>query len=205
MTTTELAELLLVRLYDLATENDYSQMWILDTVAAEFRDNIDRERVRGVVEALSNRGLIRRIINGRQILACITAEGAFLIERGGDTGVVSKFRTHPEHYMIHVDQSTQVYGDLQHSNLAVHSASTRQAIHASPEAHDLLAQIESALSRDSSLEAQQRDDAWADVNLIRAELDRPIPREGILREALATLGDISSIAALAAQLGSLLL
>jgi hypothetical protein len=203
--TSELAELLLVKLYELANENDFSKMWILDSIAAEFGADADIELLRGIATSLNDRGLIRRIVNGRQIIACITSEGAMFVERGGATGIVAQYQSNPERFTVHVDQSTRIYGNVHHSNIASHSTSSRQTIKASPEAADLLSSVRAAIERDDSLSAERKAEAWADVELVRTELERSSPREEILWSALGTLGDISSIASLVGQLGAAIL
>lgn len=200
--TTELAELLLVKLYELANERDFSQMWVLGSIAAEFGADADIERLRGIATSLNDRGLIRRIVNGRQIIACITAEGAMFVERGGDTGIVAQYRTNPEKFTLNLDQSTRIYGSVHNSNIASHSSSSHLTITASVEALALLANLREAIEHDGSLSPERRAEAWADIELVRTELGRSSPREQILRSALGTLGDISSITSLAGQLAA---
>lgn len=200
--TTELAEFLLVKLYELANERDFSQMWVLGSIAAEFGADADIERLRGIATFLNDRGLIRRIVNGRQINACITPEGAMFVERGGDTGILAQYRTNPERFTLNLDQSTRIYGGVHNSNVASHSSYSRLAMTASTDALELLASLREAIEHDRSLSPERMAEACADIELVRAELGRSSPREQVLRSALGTLGDISSITSLAGQLAA---
>jgi len=202
MKSTELAELLLVRLYELAKQEDRHSVHILSAIASDFGVT-DKSHVSSVARMLEHRGLINATFTREtEVYASIKAEGEFLVEQGGETGILRQYAQDPKSLLV-VDQSTHFHGSIAHSNIVTHSSRVTQLN--STEVQRLLDLVHTVIAEDPSLPLEAKNRAWADVDLIRTEVERQAPREGIVREALATLGDIASITSFVAQLGSALL
>ena len=203
MTNSELAELFLVRLYDLAEAHGYARFHSLDAIAEEFGVS-DSMKIFNIGKSLANRGLITPAFTHGNTSASINGDGALFVEQGGSTGVISDFRQHPERFRISVDQSTHFHGAVSGSNIAVHSAEVNQHTTLPTEIDALLKAINERLAADSTLGDKQRGELLKDVETVRTELQRSVPRKGILREVLGSLGDVSSIGQFVLQLQEVL-
>ncbi len=204
MTNTQLAELLLVRLYDLAEAEGHGRWHSLNEIAAEFSVT-DKEKVFNIADALERRGLIQAtFMHGPAVSACITGEGTLFVEQGGDTGVIKTYRENPQIFNIAIDQSTHFHAPIAGSNVAVHSGSANQNLAQSSEILAILADIEASIRETSGIPEERREEALGDVAILRSELTRKRPRRPIVEAVLATLGDLSSITSLLMQLQPLL-
>ena len=203
MTNTELAELFLLRLYDLAEAGGYSRFHSLDEIAHEFGVT-DRMKVFNIGKSLENRGLITPAFTHDGSSACINGDGALFAEQGGSTGVIAAFRRDPGRFLISVDQSTHFHGAVSGSNIAIHSDVESQQAALPAGVENVLKAIADRLTADSSLDERRRGELQRDVEAIRSELYRSQPRRGVLRELLGTLADVSSIGQFVIQLQPLL-
>ena len=103
MTNTELSELLLVRLYDLAESEGHFKLHDLNETAQEFGIT-DMARVFRLAQALEGRGLITgAFASGPSVHASITGEGTLFVEQGGNTGIIKDYREHPQSFTVTVD------------------------------------------------------------------------------------------------------
>jgi hypothetical protein len=195
MTNTQLAELLLVRLYDLAESGGHMTLHELNPIAKELGVT-DSMKVFNIAKSLEQRGLIKGAF-GRNVSACFTGNGSMFVEQGGDTGIIEEFRHSPARFIV--DQSTHFYGPVSGSNVAAHSTVGSQGV-ADSNVERLLKAIVDRLAADSSLDETRRSELRQDIEALRSELQRSSPRRGMLRELLSTLSDVSSIAQLATQL-----
>lgn len=128
MTNTQLAELLLVRLYDLAESQGHSELHALNEIAAEFGIT-DKSKVFNLAKTLEGRGLIQgSFTSGPAVKARITGEGVLLVERGGDTGVIRDYREHPQSFSVAIDQSTHFHAAVANSNVVAHSPEATQRL-----------------------------------------------------------------------------
>lgn len=203
MTNTELAELFLLKLYDLAEAGGYSRSHSLDEIAREFGVT-DHMKVLNIGESLASRGLITPGFSHDGSSAFINGDGALFVEQGGTTGVIEAFRRDPGRFLISVDQSTHFHGPVSGSNIAVHSTVGSQEATLPAGVEKVLGAIADRLATDASLDERQRGELVRDVEAIRSELHRAGPRKGLLRELLATLSDVSSIGQFVVQLQGLL-
>jgi hypothetical protein len=204
MTNTELSELLLVRLYDLAEAEGHFKLHDLNGIAREFGVT-DMARVFRLAQALEGRGLITgSFASGPSVHVSITGEGTLFVEQGGNTGVIRNYREHPQTFTVAIDQSTHFHATVENSNVAIHSPEARQHLAPSAEISSLLAAIEASVQTDSRLDQHRRDEALSDISVLRTELARERPRRPVADSILATLGDLSSITSLLMQLQPLL-
>ena len=199
MKTTELAELILLRLYDCAQSEGYDRTYELQIIAAEFGE-ADQMKVFNVAKFLEGKKLIRTSsAHNRGIRAAITGCGDMVVEQGGTIGVISAFRSNPGDFSVSVDQSTHFHAPISGSNVAVHSQGGSQSVPLSSELSGILDRIVHQLIQDSELAEVQRHELLADVRTLSDELQRVKPRDGIIRGILATLGDVASIPGLIIQ------
>lgn len=197
MTMTELSELLLVRLYDLANEKNSSDLHDLNKLAEGFGES-DRHKVEQAAHVLDNRGLISVSFNMVTTNARITGEGSLFVEQGGQTNVIPRYRENPSSFTV-VDNSTHFHGTVSGSNVAVGATNVSQSIDNSQTA-TLLNEIHETLVNDQSLDDTAKADLLIDVETLRAELARSEPRPGVLKAISTTLGNVVSIAAAVAKL-----
>jgi hypothetical protein len=204
MTTTQLIELLLLRLYDSANAHGRAEPVDLAAVAAEIGET-DPMKVYNAGKALESRGLIRAAFryggdSGGPIDAWITSDGELLVEHGGMTGIIADFRRNPQRFMVSIDQSRHFHGAVSNSNIAAHSQVSAQSLALRQEQLAITERIADTIQKDLSLADEQRRHLLADVRTLRDELQRPKPRGGLIRDLLGTLSDVSSIAGLIIQL-----
>jgi hypothetical protein len=204
VTNTELAELLLVRLYELAEAEGYSKHHGLNEIAAEFAIS-DKSKVFNLGKALERRGLIQAVfVSGPAVRAAITGEGSLFVERGGDTGVIRYYREHPQNFNVAIDQSTHFHATVAGSNVAVHSSNTTQRLEPPLDICSLLAAMEATIRSSADISERRREEALSDVAVLHSELAREKPRKPVVEAILATFGDLSSITSLLIQLQPLL-
>ncbi len=101
MTNIELAELFVLRLYDLAEAGGYSRFHSLDEIAKEFGVT-DRVKGFNIGKSLEKRGLITPVFTHAGSSACINGDDALFVEQGGSTGVIPTFRCNPERFLVSV-------------------------------------------------------------------------------------------------------
>ena len=204
MTNTELAELLLVRLYELAEAEGHFKFHGLNEIAAEFGIS-DKSKVFNLGQALERRGLIQAsFVSGPAVHAAITGEGSLFVERGGDTGIIRDYREHPQNFSVSIDQSTHFHGAVAGSNVAVHSSYATQRLEPPPEIRSLLADLEATIRSSADIGERRREEALSDITILHSELAREKPRKPVVDTILSTLGDLSSITSLLMQLQPLL-
>jgi hypothetical protein len=200
MTTTQLAELLLLRLYDSANASGRDTELDLTAAAAEVGET-DQMKVFNIGKMLESRGLIRASFHvGGAIRAWITGDGELLVEQGGTTGIIADVRRNPQRFMVAIDQSTDFHGAVSNSNVAAHSQIGTQSLSSPREQTEIIDRIAATIQKDLSLADEQRRELLDDVRTLHDELQRQRPRGGLIRELLGTLADVSSIAGLVIQL-----
>jgi predicted nucleotide-binding protein len=91
MKSTELAELFLTRLYDLAETKGHGNYYSLDEIAGEFGEK-DRGKVMEVARYLASQGWIDKSITTGGSSARILGAGSVFVEQGGRTGIIQKYR-----------------------------------------------------------------------------------------------------------------
>ncbi len=166
MTTSQLAELFLLRVYEVAEIEGHEERVELNEVAAEFGVT-DVMKINNVGRLLHNRGLIKAIFSTGDgaVRTTITGEGALFVERGGDTGVIRSYREDPRQYLS-IDQSTHFHGAISGGNIAIHSAETKQSTAPYPQVETLLTELAAALQADLNISKERRQEYIADVAII---------------------------------------
>jgi hypothetical protein len=91
MKLTELAELILAVLYDLANSKGHGNYFPVDEAASQFGER-DRGKVMEVGRWLRGQGLADVAITTGGTAARITGAGSILVEEGGRTGIIQAYR-----------------------------------------------------------------------------------------------------------------
>jgi hypothetical protein len=121
MTMTQLAELILTRMYDRAQTQGYEEHFDVRAIAQELGE-IDYTKVYRASQVLEQDGLIRADYDvGNGVHAFLAGRGAIAVEHGGHTGILPQFRRNPQRFLTPiVDQRVQNinYGSVtgQHVN-----------------------------------------------------------------------------------------
>lgn len=98
MNNSELLELLLARLYELAEKEGHGKYFSLNTIAADLGVE-DKGKVLNVARLLGDRGLIHATHTHSGSSGFISGEGAVLVEEGGRTGVIDSYRADPDRWL----------------------------------------------------------------------------------------------------------
>jgi len=199
MTNTELAELLLTTVFDTAEKEGHDTLVPLVEVAQKFGIKDDM-KVHNLAKFLESRDLIRPLYTNVGPLARITGEGAIFIERGGDTGIIRKYRNEPSSFIVNVDSSTNIYGDVSNSAVAANSPGATQTVSIGCDVKGILAQIVKALCSDASLSPAQLTDALQDIQTLKLQLAKTARNRSLIESILGNLANISSIGSFVAQL-----
>lgn len=205
MNNTELAELLLQRLYERATAEGYGKDHLLADLPEESADVF---QVQTVAEMLAARGLVA-INRGyfhpkRGAFGRITGEGCLLVEQAIEAAPGDQPPSIPGNLTIQIDQSTNFNSPVNSANIAVGSTAVKQHLGLSPTIAQLLEEIGVTIRQDKTISAHERARAWDHVELLKNELKTDEPRPGVISNVLGRLGDISSIASLVTQLAGAL-
>lgn len=200
MNNRELSEVILVELYKLAEREGHGKPQSLSRIASRFGEK-DLHKLLNILKLLEGRGLARDCNIAGDAMGYITAEGAMLVEEGGETGIIPRYKASPGNFII--DQSTKIYGDVHGSQITAHSTVNQQELRMSSESAALINQIVEKIVSDTTL-GERHDEILADAKLVQRELSREQPRWQIVGSLLSTLSDVSSVSSLVVQLGSAL-
>lgn len=157
----------------------------------------DRQKVRHVVKVLENRGLVQAIWTMHGTSVCLSEEGVVFLESGH--GLMS-MTEHESSVMMHIDQSTTIHGNVEHSNLSVHAERTNQSSSDSRSYTGVLDQIRSVIENDPSLSGEEKSDHVVDVENLVRELSKNKPRRANVHTYIASLGGLASLGSLINQL-----
>ena len=202
MKSAELAELFLTKLYELAESSDYSQHFNLRKIASEFGET-DRTKVRNIAEYLKDKGLIKAFFSKDGAEATISGDGAMLVEKGGDTGIIKKYKENPES-VINIDQSTTIHGNVIQSNVSTHSPGVSQQLLGNEALDEVLDKMMRTVQADPVLSKEQITDILHDINTLKLQLNKSNRNKSFITAILSTLGNISSIASFVGQVSQLI-
>lgn len=194
----EFAELLLVRLRQHAGASGFGSPADVREIAREFGVTDDHQ-IFATITFLAQRELIRDFSTTDSWEATITAKGSIAVERGGDTGILARFRQHPEKFLVNVDnrrvdQSVHFHGNISDSAVAFNSRIGHQQVGKGSDIDTLLDELGRRVAEDRQLSADARREADADIATLRSELRRREKRPAVIKETLSALSNIASIA-----------
>jgi hypothetical protein len=161
----------------------------------------DREQVRHIVKLLENRGLLRVIWTTGGISVNLSEEGVVFIESGYDLSSVSQ---QDPIVTMQIDQSTTIHGNVEHSNLAVHSESVNQSLSETRSYNKVLDEMRQVIKNDQTLSDEEKADNITDVENLRRELSKNKPKKANVHTYIASLGGLASLGSLITELIQLL-
>jgi hypothetical protein len=202
MTMTDLADLILTRMHDLAQTQGYAEQFDVRAIAREFGEH-EYMKVFNASKVLEGKGWILADYDvGEGIHAFLTGPGSIAVDQGGTTGIIHAFRQDPRRFLV-VDRSTHYHGPISGQNLAINSQVGSQSSTFSSvprEVVDMLGRISDQLRRSAELDEAHRHELLNDVQTLLSELQRATPRAGIVRDILSTLANVATIHPWAIQL-----
>jgi hypothetical protein len=192
MTTEELAELFLARLYELAEEAPHPNFLFSVNDFAPKLGITDRGEIQKALNYLGDRGLIILasfdMFGG--ISAGITIEGSIFVEKGGETGIIEHYRRSPQ---------TSADTPLEPSPPAIDGPFfPRRAMEA------ILEDIEEVLKRDDAVAADIKKDLLSDLATLKIQMERTVKNREIINVVVGNLSRVPSVAPLVAGLNSIL-
>jgi hypothetical protein len=192
MTTEEIAELFLAHLYELAEEAPHPNFLFSVNDFMPKLGMIDREEVQKAINYLGDRGFVflasLDMLGG--ISAGITIEGSVFVEKGGETGMIERYRKNPPAsaripFLPSSPPTDQERTDT--VNEERNSIFVRNAVEA------ILKDIEEVLDRDDTVTADVKKDLFSDLATLKIQLERNVRSRQILDLVLGNLSGISSI------------
>ncbi len=193
MTTEEIAELFLAHLYELAEEAPHPNFLFSVNDFIPKLGMIDRDEVQKAINYLGDRGFV--ILASFDMLggisAGITIEGSVFVEKGGETGVIERYRKNRPTPPIH-KKRTEMVNEEQNRIFARHAVEA------------ILEDIREVLAGDDTVTAGAKKDLLSDLETLKIQTDRNVQSRQIIDVVLGNLSRISSIAPLVTGLGHII-
>ncbi len=193
MTTEEIAELFLAHLYELAEEAPHPNFLFSVNDFIPKLGMIDRDEVQKAINYLGDRGFV--ILASLDMLggisAGITIEGSVFVEKGGETGMIERYRKNRPTPQIRKER-TEMANEEQNRIFA------RYAVEA------ILEDIREVLAGDDTVTAGAKKDLLSDLETLKIQTDRNVKSKQIIDVVLGNLSRISSIAPLVTGLGHII-
>ncbi|MGD0230788.1 MAG: hypothetical protein ABSC19_10575 [Syntrophorhabdales bacterium] len=209
MTTEELAELFLVRLYDLAEAAPHPNFLFTVSDFAAMMGVTDRQELQRAIDLLGDRGFIiaASLDMWGGISAGITMEGSVFVENGGETGIIASYRENPQAY-VRLDlpePAPEPSVPPEPPQAGAGDKEARPVFAVSRAIEAIIADIEDILGRDASLDGETRKDALADLATLKIQMARNVKKRDVIEAVLADLCDVPSITPLVTGLRSIVL
>lgn len=197
----EFVDLLLARLYDLEQEQGIEGYVDLNAVAEGLRAKIPEKWVWDASMVLEARDLIRAIrAFGGICRAELTGEGRLFVEEKRGTGVIEKYLKARNQYVAVSGSQNLVVGagDGTTVTQTQNIESMRKPV------FDLLLEMQTIVDNDESLDERDRKELKADINAVRAQMEKREPNRSVLAALLEGLAQVPSIITKVADLTRLL-
>jgi hypothetical protein len=204
MTTEELAELFLARLYELADEAPHPNFLFSVNDFAPKLGITDREEVQKVLNYLGDRGFIilASFDMFGAISAGITIEGSVFVEKGGETGIIERYRKNPQPLLRTPSEPSPRAIDRERAQAANEEDRSLFFAHRAVEA--ILEDIEDLLKRDRTVTAEAMKDLLSDLATLKIQMERNVKNKQIINVVLGNLSGIPSIAPLVTGLNCIM-
>jgi hypothetical protein len=203
MTTEELAELFLAHLYELADEAPHPNFLFSVNDFVPKLGTTDREEVQKAINYLGDRGFIIlasfNMLGG--ISAGITIEGSIFVEKGGETGMIERYRKNPKTLVrtrsepsfphVHQENTERVNEERQSPFFALRGVEA------------ILEDIKDILERDDTVAADAKRDLLSDLATLKIQIGRNMKSRQIIDVVLSNLSSIPSIAPLVTGLNQI--
>ena len=196
MTTEELAELFLAHLYELADAAPHPNFLFSVNDFAPMLGITDREKLQRAIDSLGDRGLIilasLDMFGG--ISAGITNEGCVFVEKGGETGIIEKYRKAPQTFAKNLAEPSSLADASERTEVV--KKETQSPFFAGRSVEAILADIEDILERDKTLADEAKKDLLSDLATLKIQMQRNVKNKHIIEPLLDNLSAIPPIAPL---------
>jgi len=202
VTTQELAELFLVSLYDMAEAAPHPYFLFSMNEFVPRMGIHDMAELRRALNLLEEKGLVYLASTDAWggISAGITTEGSVFAEKGGETGIIERFRKDPSSIGIAPEAAP-----LPSPAHAVPEPSTRpesppqSAVSDSSEGvlDAILSEMTAAVQNETTIEPSGRSDLLADIETLRIQLLRHTKNQAVIKALLYNLSEFPLLAPLA--------
>jgi len=179
----ELAELLLTYLYDCAENAGHSYFFFtLNDFAARLGIN-EANIITESAMILESRGFVLLSLDGSGgITALINDDGCVFVEKGGETGIIQKYRKDPASFLV---SETEGVSELSLDYKRVYLAN---------DVHALFVKVVEMLRSDASIERHRVEETLGDIEMINLQLARKQTDTALLDTLLDKLSQIPPIA-----------
>lgn len=205
MTTEELAELFLTHLYDLAEAAPHPNfLFTLNDFIPSFGIT-DGEQLQQAIDSLGDRGLIImasfNAIGG--ISAGITMEGSIFVEKGGETGVIERYRRDPREFVRVRPAPPSPSGGEREGQKGTDNEEKPLPQTGGRAIEAILGDMGDQLRNDASIGAEIKKDLLADVETLRLQMARKAKNRAVIEALLDNLSGTPSVSPLVAALKSI--
>jgi hypothetical protein len=202
MTTEELAEVFLASLYDMAEAAPHPYFLFSMNEFAPRMGLTDMTDLRKALGLLEEKGLVylASVDVWGGISAGITMEGSVFVEKGGETGIIERFRKDPS--------SVGITPEPGPSPFPAETAPEQASLHtppAQPPVPDqtagmldaVLSEMATAVQNETAMEPSTRRDLLADIETLGIQLSKRTKNQAIIMAILDNLSGFPSLAPLA--------
>ncbi len=195
MTTEELAELFLSHLYDLAEAAPHPNFLFAVNDFAPMYGVTDKQELEKAMNFLGDRGLI--ILAGLDmfggISAGITMEGSVFVEKGGETGIIERYRRDTQATKTAAPEPPATVVTVQKTQQEGVTPNTEGPFPAARTVEALLLDMADVIEREGSIPANQKRDALSDIATLKIQLSRNTKNMAVITAILNDLAHIDSI------------
>jgi hypothetical protein len=208
MNTEELAELFLTYVYDLAEASPHPNFLFSVNEFAPMMGITDMSELIKAVNLLESKGLIflASFDNWGGISAAITMEGSVFVEKGGETGIIQRYREDRNSFIhdVPLPEPQVEPPPVQQTSSSVHLPKAPETMNQDKEApfyagraiDAILADIADIIDRDTSIGAEMKNDLLSDLATLRIQIDRNVKNKAVIEAILKDLAGVPSIAPL---------
>jgi hypothetical protein len=186
MTNKQLAELLLVRLYEKAEKEGYSKLISLQELSKTFGE-VDDQKVANAARYLQSLGLIDALFTeSDEALSTITGKGSIFVEEGGKTGVINQYFHNPNFIM---EQKNVNISGVKDSNINVGGSNVHQSIskNSIKEIESLILKMIDALESDKDLSDSEKQDFKIDIETLQKQLQKTDKDPSLIKRTIDIL------------------
>ncbi len=203
MTTEELAELFLTSLYDMAEAAPHPYFLFSMNEFVPRMGISDMAELRRALNLLEEKGLIYLASTDAWggVSAGITMEGSVFVEKGGETGIIERFRKDPSSIGI-VPQAASAPSPTQipaEPSMPMGAPPRPSPLSDSSEGmlEAVLSEMATAVQNDTVMESSERGDLLADIETLRIQLSKRTKNQAVIMTILDNFSGVSFLAPLA--------
>jgi hypothetical protein len=202
MTTEELAELFLVSLYDMAEAAPHPYFLFTMNEFAPRMGITDMAELRKALSLLEEKGLVYLATTDAWggVSSGITMEGSVFVEKGGETGIIERFRKDPSSIGIAPEHGVLPFLTETAPEPTIPPIPPSQPPipgHTGDMLDAVLSEMATAVQNDPAMELSVRRDLLADIETLGIQLSKRTKNEAIIMAILDNLSGFSSLAPLA--------